>query len=136
MESIRKQIIKRFPPPSRAIEPDDQLGHALYFMLRRLLDVAFIVDGWTLFKVIRESGDSLGTVGIMATLSPGYAVPMALSIKAADGGLVWSAQAAVDDHTWRSLSESKQWNEVYLYASGNRDETPWTWDCSYQGVCA
>lgn len=67
------------------------------------------------------------------TLLPSGSVPIALNVTADEGGLTWSAQAALQDRTWLALSDSKRWNNVYLYATGEREVPPWTWGRQYQG---
>jgi hypothetical protein len=50
--------------------------------------------------------------------------------QAVDG---WSAQIAHLDEAWRSLSQSRQWKSVYLYASGELSSPRWNWARQYQG---
>jgi hypothetical protein len=133
VKSVRQQLIQRFPPPPRAIEADDQLGHALYFMLWSLGDPDVTVDGWTVFKVTGETDASLDAVGLM-TLLPGGSMPMALHVEAADPGISWSARASLNDEAWLSLSGSKRWKNVYLYARGELADPPWEWDRTYTGT--
>jgi len=133
VKSIRQQLIDRFPPPPGAREPDDQLGHALYFMLWSLNDPNVTVDGWTVFKVTGESDVSLDAVGLM-TLVPGGSTPMALRVNATDQGLEWNAQVSLNDEVWLSMPASKRWNNVYLFAGGHRVDPPWSWDRTYEGI--
>jgi hypothetical protein len=130
---VRQELIQRFPPPPRAIEADDQLGHALYFMLWPIGDSDMSVDGWSLFKVTVETETSLEAVGLM-TLLPDGSTPIALHVAAADGELQWSARASMKDEVWLSLSHSKRWNSVYLFAGGDLTDPPWTWDRTYAGT--
>src|SRR5688572_12629188 len=118
MASVRQQVLRQFPPQVRAAEPDEQLAAALYFMLWSIDDLD--VDGWTLFRVVRESEESLDAIGLM-TLLPSGSIPIAISVKAQEGGLAWSAQVARQDPDWLALSDSKRWNRVYLYATGERE---------------
>jgi len=133
MEPIRQQLLRKFPPPPHVCVPDDQLAYAVYFMLYAINDPEVTVDGWTLFKRLRESDVSLDTVGLM-TLLPSGSVPIALSVKTTEDGLVWSAQLSLRDENWLSLSDSKRWNTVYLYANGDCAEPAWRWDRCYNGV--
>ena len=133
MKSVRQQLIEQFPPPPRAIEPDDPLGNALYFMLWSVSDPDISIDGWTFFKVTGESDASLNAVGIMALL-PGGSMPIALRVEVTALGLSWNAQASLNDAAWLSLSDSKRWNSVYLLASGDRADPPWSWDRQYSGT--
>lgn len=131
MKSVRHQLIERFPPLPGVTEPDDQLSHALYFMLWSLSDVT--VDGWTVFKVTSESEDSLDAVGLM-TLLPSGSMPMAIHVVATEQGLEWNAQVSLKDESWLSLSSSKRWKSTYLFACGDLPDPPWSWDRTYTGA--
>jgi hypothetical protein len=133
VESVRQQLLKRYPASRRAIDADDRLGHALYSMLCSLNDPDVTLDGWALFKVVHETDDSLESVGLM-TLLPGGSAPMALRLDSTEQGLLWKAKASLRDEAWLSLSDSKRWNNVYLFANGDRALPPWVWDRSYEGV--
>ena len=133
MKSVRQQLLERFPPPPRAIEPDEQLGHALYFVLWSLGDPDVSVDGWKIFKVTSETDLSLDVVGLMWLL-PAGSMPVALHVDATDDGLTWNAQATLRDEAWLSLSDAKRWNNVYLFVNGDRPDPPWSWDRTYTGV--
>ena len=132
MASVREQLLHRFPPPRALMQPEDELAHALYFMLWHIDDQNVCVDGWTLFRIIRESENSLDAVGLMSLLPTG-SVPIEVSVSATEHGLVWSAQVARRDPAWLSLSDSKQWNRVCLYASGELEVPQWTWERRYEG---
>ena len=132
MASVREQLLHRFPPPKPRMQPDDEVAHALYFMLWHIDDQNVCVDGWTLFRIIRESENSLDAVGLMSLLPTG-SVPIEVSVTATESGLVWSAQVARRDPAWLSLSDSKQWNRVYLYATGELERPQWTWERRYEG---
>ena len=133
MKSVRQQLIERFPPPPRVIEADDQLGHALYCMLWSLGEPDVSVDGWTIFKVTGEAYATLDAVGLM-TLLPGGSMPISLHVEATAGGLKWSARASLKDEEWQSQSDSKRWNNVYLFAGGDIADPPWVWDRTYTGT--
>jgi hypothetical protein len=132
VKSVRQQLLDRFPPPPRAIQPDQQLGHALYFMLGAIGDPDVSVDGWKVFKVTGESDVSLDVVGLMWLL-PAGSMPVALRVDVTDAGLSWRAQASLKDEGWLSLPDSKRWKNVYLFAGGDRPEPPWSWDRTYTG---
>lgn len=132
-ESVRQQLLRRFQFQLSVNEPDADVATALYAILWALEDVT--VDGWALFRVVRESHDSLEGVGLM-TLLPTGSVPMSVEIRAHEHELVWSARAGLQDQQWLALSNSKRWNAVYLFATGGREEAQWTWDREYQGVLA
>lgn len=101
MASVRELLLQwsRVKAP-RVQEPDDAVGLALEELLWTVEGLHVVVDGWALFRIIRESADSMDAVGLMA---------------------------------WLSLSHSKQWNSVYLYASGDEDPPRWNWGRQYQG---
>lgn len=132
MKSIRQQLIDWFPPPPGVTEADDQLEHALYFMLWGLGDSDVAVDGWTFFKITGESNSSLDAVGMMDLLPEG-SMPIALHVRASDGEIRWNARASLNDEGWLSMSDSKRWTKVYLFASGGLVEPPWEWNRSYKG---
>jgi hypothetical protein len=79
------------------------------------------------------TNDSIDAVGLMGLLTRG-SVPMAINVSAHEEGLAWVVQVARQDRDWLALSDSKQWNCVYLYSTGARDEPQWTWERTYQGV--
>ena len=132
MKSVRQELIQRFPPPRRVSEADDQLGHALESMLRFVGDPDVSADGWSLFKVTVETDASLEAVGLMMLLPDG-STPIALHVAATDGELQWSARASMKDEVWLSLSHSKRWKSVYLFAGGDLADPPWAWDRTYAG---
>jgi len=130
--TIRELVLQWFSVGNRVPEPQDELADALYFMLR-MVNVDVTVDGWALFRVTQESNDCLTAIGLM-TLLPSGSVPIAVSVRVHNDGLAWSAQLGRNDGTWTGMSESKRWRSVYLHASGDLDELPWTWGPTYQGV--
>ncbi len=102
-------------------------------MLWSLGDPDVSVDGWTIFKVTGESDASIDAVGLM-TLLPSGSMPIALHVDSTDRGISWSARASLKDQAWLSLSDSKRWNNVYLFAGGNLVDPPWAWDRTYTGT--
>jgi hypothetical protein len=130
--TIRQLVVRRFSVGNRAREPDDELADALYFMLR-MVNVDVAVDGWALFRVTQEASDCLTAIGLM-TLLPDGSVPIAVSVRVHNDGLAWSAQLGRNDFAWSAIPESKRWKSVYLHASGDLNEPPWTWGPTYQGV--
>ncbi|WP_129775592.1 hypothetical protein [Peristeroidobacter soli] len=100
MESVRQQLLRLFPIQIRVDEPGADVAAAIYAMLWGLEDLA--VDGWALFRVVRESAASLEAVGLM-TLLPDGSVPMSVSVKGDEMGLAWSARAGVQDQQWLAL---------------------------------
>lgn len=112
--------------------PDDKLAYALECLLWSIEDKDFSVDGWTYFRVKRESENALDVVGLM-TLLPSGSVPIAINVQGQDKGFVWSAQIACVDADWLALSHSRQWKDVYLYATGERQTPGWRWERQYHG---
>ncbi len=131
MRSIRQQLLHRFPSSVATNEPDGDLALAVYSLLWSMPGLT--VDGWLLFRIVHESNESLEAVGLM-TLLPSGSVPMSIVVKGDEEGIVWSAQAGQQDRHWLGLSDSKRWNSVYLYASGNREEPGWNWGSTQQGL--
>jgi hypothetical protein len=133
VESVRQLLLKRHPAPPRSIDSDDRLGYSLYLMLSSLNDPDVTMDGWALFKVIHETDESLEAVGLM-TLLPSGSTPMSLRLDSTEKGLHWNAQISLRNEAWLALSDSKRWNDVYLFAKGDRTQPPWVWDRSYEGI--
>ena len=123
MASIRELLLQRsrLRGPD-AQEPDDQVGSALYELLYQLGGLS--VDGWELFRIIRESADSMDAVGLM-TLLPTGVIPIEINLALAGQTLNWTVQVADQDEAWNSLSHSKQWKSVFLYAGGDLNSPPW-----------
>ena len=69
MASVRQQLLQHFPIQPGGNEPDTDVAASLYAMLWSMED--FTVDGWALFRVVRESDDSLDGVGLMTLLPAG-----------------------------------------------------------------
>jgi hypothetical protein len=132
MASVRQQLLQRFPIEARVQEPDAAVADSLYALLWPTDVSGQVVDGWILFRIVRESNDSLEAIGLM-TLLPSGSVPIAVNIQADPHGLAWTAKVGQQDSHWHALSDSKRWNRVYLYATGGREEPPWTWDREHRG---
>jgi hypothetical protein len=130
MTSVRQELLRQFPTEDCVTEPDADVAAAVYAILWSTDDL--VVDGWTLFRVVQESNDSLAAVGLM-TLLPNGSIPISVTIRADEGELAWSAHTGLQDTGWLALSDSKRWNSVCLYATGVREEPEWTWDRRYQG---
>jgi hypothetical protein len=122
---IREQVVERFRQVVRGGTPDEDLADALYALLRSI-DTNVAVDGWSLFRVVRESIHALDAVGLM-TLLPSHAVPIDISVLAQGGGFEWAVRIGREDEPWLTLSSDKQWNSVYLYATTETESPPWTW---------
>ena len=120
MRTVRDQLLKLFPSAREPLEPDTELADAIYSLLRTN-DVGVTVDGWGFIRIVRETHEGIEAVGLMSLL-PSGSVPMAVHVEANAAGLVWTVQIGREDEDWRTLSESKKWKRVYLYASGDRNE--------------
>jgi hypothetical protein len=131
VKPIRQQLFERFPHFVRGRAPDEDLADALYALLWSI-DKDVSVDGWALFRVVRESTQELDAVGLM-TLLPSGAAPIAVSLREQAGGFAWSMRIGRLDAPWLALSPDKQWNSVYLYATGAGESPPWTWGPQYDG---
>jgi hypothetical protein len=131
VKPIRQQVIERFPHFVRGRAPDEDLADALYALLW-WIETDVPVDGWALMRVVHESTQALDAVGLM-TLLPTGAVPIAISVRAQAAGFEWSMRIGVLDASWLALSSDKQWNSVYLYATGNAESPRWTWGPRHEG---
>src|SRR5262245_14677250 len=91
MESIREQLIRKFESWTRKRDAEETLGDAVYALLRCARELDLCVDGWTVFRVMRESTDSIEAVGLMMLLPDG-SIPMAVSLRTTSNGITWSVQ--------------------------------------------
>jgi hypothetical protein len=96
-------------------------------------ELEICVDGWSVFKVTKETNEQLEAVGLM-TLLPSGSLPIAMNISANAGNLSWSAQVGEVDEEWQALPESKRWKKVYLFATGSDVEPQWSWGRQYRGA--
>ena len=103
------------------------------YSLIRIVGVDVSVDGWAHFRLVEETDDHLAGIGLMYLLPTGR-VPIVVDVRVHPDGLAWSAQVGLEDDAWLAMTESKQWKSVYLYASGDLKEPPWTWRPARQGV--
>lgn len=133
MEAIRRQLVQHFTLPRSRRDPETEVADASYILLRFVEDIAVVVDGWQNFHIVQESHDSLDAVGLM-TLLPGGSTPIALGFKSTDRGVAWSVKFAHPRHPWNSLSESKKWKSMYLYATGESVDCPWLWEWQHEGI--
>ena len=132
MKPIRQQVLERFPHvsrPGRALDAD--LAAACYALLWSV-DTEVSVDGWELFRIVRESTEALDVVGLM-TLLPSGKVPIAINLWPTASGFDWSIRIGRLDTSWLALSADKQWNSVYLYATGDEKSPRWAWGDQHDG---
>jgi hypothetical protein len=78
-----------------------------------------------MLQIVRETTTSLRAVGIMHVLPPDE-LPLEVELSREVGSTRYWLRIGVGDTRWYSLSDSKRWKAVYLYADGQRDEE-WTW---------
>jgi hypothetical protein len=88
-------------------------------------DLDITLDGWRTLRIVHETATSLRAVGIMYVLPAGE-LPVEVELSRESASTRYRLRIGIDDDRWKSLSDSKRWNAVYLYASSERDE-PWSW---------
>jgi len=138
-ETFRSVILNCYPQLAELVQehfPEDPVGeeafaYALELFLRVIPDLNVSLDGWKMFRLASETATSLRGVGIMHVLPSGV-LPVEITLSTALRGIQYRVQIGVGDSQWDSLSESRRWEAVYLYASGERDEK-WTWSKPISG---
>ena len=110
---------------------DIALADATYVFLRVRNDLSHSVDGWTSFHLAQECTESLRAVGTMALLPDGEA-PVELQLSTETGKVQYLLRVGLVDEHWQSLSASKRWKSIYLYATQDR-AINWTWSESISG---
>jgi hypothetical protein len=104
----------------------DALADAVYVFLRGHPNLDIAVDGWSMFQVVEETTTSLKAVGIMTVLPSGE-LPMELELSRESNATRYWMRICLVDECWSSLSESKRWKAVYLYATQGQDlDWPWS----------
>lgn len=96
------------------------------------LDLTF--DGWDQLQVVRETATSLRAVGAMYILPAGI-LPMEVELSRDRNSTHYWFRLGIGDKRWYSLTRSKRWKAVYLYASGDRD-AEWRWSDPISGDLA
>jgi len=128
-ETIREILLRRRSELVRTDLPDNlsdaALADAIYGLLRGDRDLHLAVDGWTSFHVTHETPLSLKVVGIM-TILPADDLPLEVDVSRDSNGARYLLRIGLADERWYSLSESKRWKSVYLYATQDRN-VDWTW---------
>jgi hypothetical protein len=104
---------------------DEALADAAYLFLRGHPDLDIAVDGWSMFQIVEETAPSLKAVGIMTVLPSGE-LPMELELSRGSNSTRYRLRMGLVDEGWFSLSKSKRWKAVYLYATQGRD-LGWPW---------
>lgn len=127
-ETIRDILLSRCRDLVRSEVTDysrDPVADAIYIFLRGLPDLDLPVDGWTSFHVVGEATESLTAVGIMTVL-PTNELPLEVEFWTESNQMRYRLRVGLVDERWHSLSESKRWKSVYLYATQGLDMA-WTW---------
>ncbi len=133
---MTRAIFRILAPHSKLVElaqsqfPTDPEGeeastYALELCLRTIPNLNASVDGWRVLRIVRETDTSLRAVGIMYLLPTGE-LPIEVELSRELNSTRYWLRMGLADARWKSLSGSKRWTAVYLYASGERDEG-WTW---------
>jgi hypothetical protein len=121
-------VRRRFP---RGPDGEEAFAYALELFLQVIPHLDASLDGWKMFRLASETATSLRAVGIMYALPRGV-LPVEITLWTGSRGIRYRVQIGVGDSQWESLSDSKRWEAVYLYASGERDEN-WAWSKSITG---
>jgi hypothetical protein len=140
--TVRSVILTRHPKLAELVQsrfPTDPAGeeaftYALELYLRTIPKLDVAVDGWRMLRILRETAASLRAVGIMYVLPTGE-LPLEVELSRELGSTRYWLRMGIGDACWDSLSDSKRWTAVYLYASGERDEE-WTWSEPISGCLA
>jgi hypothetical protein len=139
LDTVRNVILTRYPELVEPHFPTDPAGeeaftYALGLYLRVVPNLDVVVDGWSMLRVIHETATSLRAVGLMDVL-PGGELPLEVELSKEHGATRYWIRIGIEDAHWDSLSDSKRWKAVYLYASGKRDKD-WTWSEPISGCLA
>lgn len=84
-----------------------------------------------MLQLASETATSLRAIGIMHVLPTGE-LPIEVELTREPRSTRYLIRIGADDSRWGSLSDSKRWNAVYLYATGDRDEQ-WNWSQPISG---
>lgn len=125
---LAELVRERFPENPTG---DGAFSYALELFLRVIPNLDASLDGWKMFRLASETATSLRAVGIMHVLPSGV-LPVEVTLSTGSRGIQYRVQIGIDDSQWDSLSDSKRWKAVYLYASGVRDEE-WAWSKPISG---
>jgi hypothetical protein len=135
-ETIRRIILTRFSELVHKCFPAEPAGeeaftYALYLCLRSLHIADVAMDGWRMLRIAGETATSLRAVGIMHVLPTGE-LPIEVELSGELHSIRYWVRIGMDDDRWGSLTDSKRWKAVYLYANGARDEA-WHWSQPISG---
>lgn len=132
-DTIRSVILTRYPVIAELVRsafPTDPAGedaftYALELYLRHIPNLDVAVDGWRMARLVRGSDTFVRAVGIIHVLPAGE-LPLELEVSTGPASTRYRLRVGIDDARWRSLSDSKRWKAVYLYATAERAQE-WTW---------
>jgi hypothetical protein len=138
-DTIRRLILTRPPKLDALIREsfpvestgDSALTFALEFHLRSVPGFS-AMDGWKLLRIAHETSISIRVVGVIYLLPTGERA-LEVEFNRGDGSAFYQIRVGIEDAKWRSLSDSKRWNAVYLYATGEGDEQ-WVWSEPIRGT--
>jgi hypothetical protein len=138
-DTIRSIILARYRDLVGAAFPTDPsseaaFGYALELYLSSIPNLGVALDGWSQLRLVRETATSLRAVGIMYVL-PTAELPVEVDLSRDRDSTHYFIRIGINDDRWSSLTESKRWKAVYLYASGDRDEE-WNWFVPISGSLA
>jgi hypothetical protein len=137
---VRNELLSRYPDLGKLVAQrfpgdggcDEALAYTLELFLRTVPNLHIAVDGWKMFRVASETASSLRVIGIMHVLPSGN-LPVEVTLSTDAAATQYRVLTGVADSRWESLSDAQQWKAVYLYASGEREET-WTWASPILGI--
>lgn len=104
---------------------DEAFKHALYIYLRALPDLDIAVDGWRTLQISRETHDFLRAVGIMSILPPDE-LPLEVVLRRRETETAYWLRFGAPDRLWHSMTRSRRWKAVYLYAHDSH-VAKWNW---------
>ena len=87
-----------------------------------------------MLRLVQETRTSLRAVGIMHVLPAGE-LPLEVELSREFGSTRYRVRVGIEDARWNSLTDSKRWKVVYLYATGEGDEE-WNWSEPIAGCLA
>jgi hypothetical protein len=114
-------IRESFPVESTG---DSALTFALEFHIRSVPGFS-AMDGWKLLRIAYETSISIRVVGVIYLLPTDERV-LEVEFNRDHGSACYRIRVGIEDAKWRSLSDSKRWNAVYLYSIGKGEEQ-WVW---------
>jgi hypothetical protein len=135
-DTIRSVILTRYSELVHRCFPAEPTGeaaftYASYLYLRGIPNIDVAVDGWRMLRLVSETAASLRAVGIMYVLPTGE-IPIEVELSRELRSTRYWLRVGMDDSRWGSLSDSKRWKAVYLYANGECDEA-WNWSQQVSG---